>query len=247
MSIGHSIPERVETGQCETVLETHFKLNLNKNRKIIMGAGASVGKDLIHMTAEDIGDAVASLGEAYAEYREKFVSNGVDGNLLMSLTEADIVSCLSDLSISKVIHQKALTARLMKLKADMTGLASNKDATPTAAVAAVGSAVDLDFAVDSISMTPRSILTELFQIQGIPLDPSDLDPAINKIIQVVGKSAADGINSYDCFINYRVAADADIAEKVYLYLKANGIHAFLDKKCLKDGQDWKSGFIQGEN
>ena len=43
----------------------------------------------------------------------------------------------------------------------------------------------------------------------------------------------------------QVAADADLAEKVYLYLQTMGIHAFLDKKCLKDGQPWKEGFLAG--
>ena len=26
-----------------------------------------------------------------------------------------------------------------------------------------------------------------------------------------------------------------------------GINAFLDKKCLKDGEDWKQGFLRGDN
>ena len=89
-------------------------------------------------------------------------------------------------------------------------------------------------------------MSDLFGIQGIPLDPSDLDPAIAKIAQAVGYSGVcDGKTKYDVFVNYRVAADADLAEKVYLYLKTMGIHAFLDKKCLKDGEPWKEGFLTG--
>ena len=90
-------------------------------------------------------------------------------------------------------------------------------------------------------------MEELFAIQGISLDPSELDPAIDKIAATVGSSggACDGITSYDLFINYRVAADADLAEKLYLYLKTKGVHAFLDKKCLKIGEPWKEGFLSG--
>lgn len=35
------------------------------------------------------------------------------------------------------------------------------------------------------------------------------------------------------------------AEKLYLYLKTAGVHAFLDRKCLKNGEKWKDGFLNG--
>ena len=90
-------------------------------------------------------------------------------------------------------------------------------------------------------------MTDMFAIHGIALDPSDLEHAIEKIIKVVGSSGGvcDGERTFDVFVNYRVAADADVAEKLYLYLKTKGINAFLDKKCLRAGEPWKEGFLSG--
>ncbi len=65
------------------------------------------------------------------------------------------------------------------------------------------------------------------------LDPADIETTVQKIKGVVGTGYGDGETRYDCFINYRVASDADIAEKLYLYLKTANVHAFLDRKCLK--------------
>eukprot|EP01033_Poteriospumella_lacustris_P014737 gene14737-10542_t len=88
-------------------------------------------------------------------------------------------------------------------------------------------------------------MSKLFEIQGIAVDPTDLDPAVEKIANAVGTGFGDGFHKYDCFINYRVASDSDLAEKLFLYLKTKNIHAFLDKKCLKNGEKWKDGFLTG--
>ena len=98
---------------------------------------------------------------------------------------------------------------------------------------------------EKVTVNPREIMTKLFEIQGIPLDPADIESTVQKIKSVVGTGYGDGITKYDCFINYRVAADADIAEKLFLYLKTANVHAFLDKKCLKNGEKWKDGFLSG--
>lgn len=94
-----------------------------------------------------------------------------------------------------------------------------------------------------IQTSPRVILAQLLQLQGIPMDPTDMEPATSKISQVVGRGKSDGFRSYDCFISYRPTTDAGLAEKLYLYLKSNKIVAFLDSKCLKEGEDWKTGCV----
>jgi hypothetical protein len=59
------------------------------------------------------------------------------------------------------------------------------------------------------------------------------------------------LQTHDIFINYRVATDADLAEKFALSLngetKTDGtrISVFLDKRCLNVGEDWEVGFLNG--
>ena len=50
---------------------------------------------------------------------------------------------------------------------------------------------------------------------------------------------------YDYFINYRVKSELDVVEKSYYFLTSKGYKVYWDKKCLKSGQDWKEGFING--
>jgi hypothetical protein len=96
-----------------------------------------------------------------------------------------------------------------------------------------------------ITTSPRTIMKQLFAIQGLELDPDNLKMAVAEISKVVGSGFGDGIDKYDCFLNYRVNADKDIAEKLFYMLKAAGIYAFFDKECLKKGEEWKEGFLAG--
>ncbi len=99
---------------------------------------------------------------------------------------------------------------------------------------------------DCVTKSPSILLEELFLIHGIQLDPKCIDEACSKIVTAVKsteKTSTDIV--YDCFISYRVNANADVAEKIYFYLKSEGIHPFLDKKSLTNGEDWKIGFLRG--
>jgi hypothetical protein len=98
---------------------------------------------------------------------------------------------------------------------------------------------------DSITRTPRDIMQSMFQLQGISLNPDVIDPAVSKIISAVGTGYGDGIHTYDCFLSYRVASDASTALLLYYALRGEGCHAFLDRQCLVDGENWKSGFLKG--
>ena len=103
---------------------------------------------------------------------------------------------------------------------------------------------DVEFS-DTLQAPPRDIMKEIFQLQGISLDPQSIKYLIDQIRVVCTQGYGDGINRFDCFLNYRVAADKDIVEKVYWLLKAHGFHPFLDSECLKNGEDWKQGFLTG--
>jgi len=54
-----------------------------------------------------------------------------------------------------------------------------------------------------------------------------------------------GEDEYDSFINYCIFVEADLAEKLHDRLKLKQIKPFLDKECLKKGENWKVGFLRG--
>ena len=213
-----------------------------------MGAAGSV-VSTESLTPEQIGEFVENLGVAYKPYKALIVDNGVSGLVLKETKPSELADLLKDIGIAKPLHVRVLIANLQEIcKGSETPGASNPASAPAPA-AAVATVPFMEHNVkvnDAITMTPRTIMNKLFEIQGIPLDPSDFDSTVQKIKAVVGSGYGDGINSYDCFINYRVASDADNAEKLYLYLKTAGVNAFLDKKCLKNGEKWKDGFLKGK-
>lgn len=112
-----------------------------------------------------------------------------------------------------------------------------------------------------ITRPPRELIGELLTIQGVHLDPQDIEHAAATIVESIktykdkwnGHKIGDNVSSsekeeefaYDCFLSYRVASDQDVAEKLYYVLSAKNILCFLDKKCLQAAKKWKNGFIQG--
>ena len=225
-----------------------------------MGAGASLivgeAKPLDSLSAEDVGNLVAAIGPAFVEYKVIMINEGINGVFLAELEDAQLAETLNDIGITKAVHVKNISAQFkaLKNKANQGHNKSNSNSSGNAVVSNVAGILEkvatvvhgLDLPT-RVSVTPRKLMSDLFAIQGIALDPSDLDPAIDKIVATVGSSGGicDGDKSFDVFVNYRVAADADVAEKLYLYLKTKGINAFLDKKCLKAGEPWKEGFLSG--
>jgi len=99
-----------------------------------------------------------------------------------------------------------------------------------------------------VTLTPRALMIKMLKLQAVHCDPTSMDECVRKVSAVVGERS-DAVSStgkeYDCFINYRVATDHDVAEKLYLQMKVAGFNPFLDKYCLKDGEDWKDGFMRG--
>ena len=161
---------------------------------------------------------VTTYGNDYLQYRARIEEQGIDGNKLANITQQEISIVFDQLGITNPKHRESLMVSLAVRNLDL----------PT-----------------HVTTIPRKLMGDLFAIQGISLDPSDVEPVVTKITHAIGCSGCDGVNSFDVFINYRVATDADLAEKLYLYLKDQGIRAFLDKKCLKDGEPWKVGFLKG--
>lgn len=208
-----------------------------------MGATGSI-VDCEKCSAEDVGEFVDLLGAAYKPYKALIVDNGVCGKTLKDTKPEELKELLNDIGITKALHCRVLMSHLKSV----TGSNATKDKPADQEIVHTNTTPFKEHDVvvgEKVTVSPREIMTKLFEIQGIPLDPADIESTVQKVKGVVGTGYGNGIDKYDCFINYRVAADADIAEKLYLYLKSVNIHAFLDKKCLKNGEKWKDGFLNG--
>ncbi|CAK4616562.1 hypothetical protein LEN26_015380 [Aphanomyces euteiches] len=193
-----------------------------------MGAAAS----LQSLGALEIAIHVEQLGEAYKDYADCFVKNGVDGAILSQLNENDLDSLLVDLGIASSVHRKLLGLHLGKFKL-IPRPASKRRPLPRTLPT-------------HVTQPPSILLGKLFAFQGVHLiDPDDLSSVIDKICYVAGPSQCDGETTYDCFVNYRVATEKVVAEKLYLHLQTHQLHPFLDRFCLKNGEPWREGFIRG--
>jgi len=227
-----------------------------------MGAGASIesGQSLKEFSAEEIAELISSLGNAYSQYSDAIVDNGVDGATIFDLDDDKLMEFFGEIGINSAIHQKKILKELTSLKngnnrnaGDSSDEENVKEEENHDADDGHYGGDDDDLAsklnkviyTDVVTRTPKDIMTSLFKLQGIHLDPSDMKATADKIAEFVGSEGCDGEESFDCFINYRVATDKDTAEKLYYILKSLEIQPFWDKMCLKNGMDWKQGFLSG--
>jgi hypothetical protein len=207
-----------------------------------MGSAAS----LQHLTAEQVGDLVGGLGSAYSEYKVQIVANGCDGKFLMDIKdENEFDELLEEMKVKNKIHLKKIRGLFLELNlikidnADVAIPTTDDENNQTIHTEIL------------LKKSPRQLITELNKIQGIPLDPQSMSAASdaikNAIQSCISSLSPEALSDkeYDCFISYRVSSEADVAEKLYLNLKLSGLNPFLDKMCLKDGQDWKTGFLSG--
>jgi len=179
------------------------------------------------LTKEQVADLVASIGPAYEIYKEGFINEGINGTFLARLSDEETKETLNDLGVTKALHQKNIIAQFTALKEALsTGGGGMVGGAAHVAVGAVPGAADAAHAADAmrivatvaheldmpsrLTVTPRQLMADLFALQVIPLDPSDLDMAVERIVHTLGSSGGvcDGETSYDVFINYRVAAGA---------------------------------------
>jgi hypothetical protein len=118
-----------------------------------------------------------------------------------------------------------------------------------------------------VTRSPAQIMREMFALQGTKLDPENLDATADQVARYLGSIGVDadmqrraccigdnmvssenrGMTSdsrFDCFISYRVATDAHLAESLCDKLRLKGYTPFLDKKCLPPGQEWRDNFTR---
>ena len=63
------------------------------------------------LTAEDIGNYVASIGDAYVHYKTLIIKNAIDSELLKCLTEEEFYQILQEIGITLLSHRKVLYLR----------------------------------------------------------------------------------------------------------------------------------------
>ena len=194
------------------------------------------------MSAEELGSGVAALGKAFEPYHQEVVENGISGEVIFKSVQDDETKFKTylekNLNVTKEPHQTAMFVRYIKLINDGESGGS------------VGGKTAVFDIKDSVQRPPSQIMHDLFQLQVIPLDPSNVAGSVNEIAATIRASigentGADGKTKYDCFLSYRVATDADVAEKIYDKLTVLGFFPFLDKFKLKSGMPWKDGFLEG--
>lgn len=188
---------------------------------------ASGKQSVATLSAVELGEMVASLGGSLQKYQNTIVDNAISGDIIATLEQNEIEELLGDLNISP-LHARELTNKFMELKK----------------ISNVTSSVELEIPSE-ITQSPRWIMDKILVNPGIHVDPTDLDPAIDKLSKMIGTGTdSDGVDKFDCYISYRVASDSDLAEKFYLYLRTKGLYPYLDKKILKNGEKFVEGFGQ---
>ncbi|KAJ3025930.1 UNVERIFIED_CONTAM: hypothetical protein HDU68_006460 [Siphonaria sp. JEL0065] len=100
--------------------------------------------------------------------------------------------------------------------------------------------------IEKVPLEEKTVSTVSKPI-GLPDDPAASIEACGEWFQ-----SAD---TFDFFISYRVATEARIAMELYFRLKdqriideyghSRQVRVYWDKECLKKGQDWRDGFVQG--
>jgi hypothetical protein len=166
-------------------------------------------------SAEQLSDAIASFGEAYKPYATAVKENAIDSSILLEMDMDEIVEELHFADMSK-IHRLKLKSVYDKLKS------SRKDE----------------------STEQKSILGN----QHIAL--------IERANQIRMKILTLPSELQHLFISYRQASDSPLAESIYTGTRAAVLdrefgkpglkpQIFFDKKSLKDGELWESGFVVG--
>lgn len=83
-----------------------------------MGAAASINTrdELALLTAEELGNKVAELGEEYVVYKDGFISKNIDGKAISALSQDERIQTLKDIGVENDAHQNALIAEFEKIK-----------------------------------------------------------------------------------------------------------------------------------
>ena len=72
-----------------------------------MGGGVSSthSGNLADLSAEQVGNLVASISKVYVPYKEFFIDEGIDGSYLVGKNETAFKTVLEQLGIAKDLHR----------------------------------------------------------------------------------------------------------------------------------------------
>lgn len=214
-----------------------------------MGAGASIetSEPYVHtiesLTTEEVAELVSEIGSSYEKYSSIIIASEIDGSYLISMVDK-IDEVLDDIGITSKVHRAKISKLILTAytKSQSNITEEEEEEVVEEVAEEEGEGGDGDIALDEhevelknnaeiedlVTTDPRTLMTNIFKIQGIKLDPTDVDPAVAKIVQAVGHDdECDGEETYDCFINYRVASEANTAMTLYLELKTQGNRILL--------------------
>jgi hypothetical protein len=213
-----------------------------------MGAASST-INLNHLSAEDVGKYVASIGPQYLPYQAAIVANGLSGNVLSKINEEKLKSVLINCGIANEAHLTVMLLNLQTLKENVSLSSPTKSPSKKSNTDTIYQPLPESFGIVSkLKRTPRFILSKIFKLPSVPVDPSDLEPAIDRIARVVKSGYGNGRTSYDCYLCYRKGCEDRLVERIYTQLAARGIYAFLDTKSLSDPDqfNWKQKLLEGK-
>jgi tetratricopeptide (TPR) repeat protein len=103
-----------------------------------MGGAASVKAppDPESLTPESLGDLVGSIGLKYAELKQHFIDNGIDGHYIMHLKPEEVDETFEALEITSPILKKNLRIKLLELQKGAAAVAGADVASASTVVAA---------------------------------------------------------------------------------------------------------------
>jgi hypothetical protein len=101
----------------------------------------------------------------------------------------------------------------------------------------------------SVEISPREIMSQIFEIQCIHMDPmcpKKIGQIAAEIATVAKRLMADCGNTYQyhCFLSYR-RSDHQTVNAFYFALISQGLDVFLDTVALEHGDLWVEGFLRG--
>jgi hypothetical protein len=196
------------------------------------------------MTSEELANYMLTFDVSYETYKSVIIAHKIDGAYVMSMNE-NLDDFFKAVGITSRNHQKQISRFLLQYYTKRLEYYSKRvgifilgdvlyeqiedeeDIDAGCSIIFDANEQELRQKVeiqDVVTTDPRTLMTNIFKIQGIPLDPTTIDPAVVKISKVIGHcETCDGEEMYDCFINYRVASEANTAMTLYLELKTKGI------------------------
>jgi len=100
---------------------------------------------------------------------------------------------------------------------------------------------------DQVTRSPRSLMKEMLNIQGIHVDPYNIEAAIPAILQAMKQmDSEEKLDKHEVFLCYRSSTEKILAQALQIALQSRGVlNIFLDLKSFVPGLPWKKQLVKG--